>query len=96
MVTARVDATQGWVLVTSRASFEMVQKTAMAGAGVLVAVSAPTVLAVDVARQCGLALAGFARGADFVAYTHPERWGLPMQAIQLPEATHLAFLPPCA
>jgi len=76
LVRARTDSAQGWVLVTSRASFEMVQKTAMAGAGALVAVSAPTALAVDVARQCGLALAGFARGTDFVAYTHPTRFGL--------------------
>ncbi len=73
MVRARTDPAQGWVLVTSRASFEMVQKTAMVGAGMLVTVSAPTSLAVDVARQCGLTLVGFARGTDFVAYTHPER-----------------------
>lgn len=76
MTQAGTDPTQGWVLVTSRASFEMVQKTAMAGAGLLAAVSAPTTLAVDLARQCGLALAGFVRGDDFVAYTHPERFGL--------------------
>jgi FdhD protein len=54
----------------------MVQKAAMAGVGLLAAVSAPTGLAVDTARQCGLALAGFVRGDDFVAYTHPERFGL--------------------
>ena len=76
MSKARTDPTQGWVLVTSRASFEMVQKTAMAGAGLLAAVSAPTTLAIDLAQQCGLALAGFVRGDDFVAYTHPERFGL--------------------
>ena len=77
MATAGTDPAQGWVLVTSRASFEMVQKTAMAGAGVLAAVSAPTSMAVDLAARCGLALAGFARGDDFVAYTHPARLGLP-------------------
>ncbi|MEZ5701483.1 MAG: formate dehydrogenase accessory sulfurtransferase FdhD [Burkholderiaceae bacterium] len=76
MVQAGIDPTQGWVLVTSRASFEMVQKTAMAGAGVLAAVSAPTSMAVDLAARCGLALAGFARGGDFVAYTQPARFGL--------------------
>jgi FdhD protein len=53
-----------------------VQKTAMAGIGALVAVSAPTALAVDTARDCQLALAGFARGDAFVAYTHPERFGI--------------------
>jgi FdhD protein len=76
MTRARTDATQGWVLVTSRASFEMVQKTAMAGAGLLAAVSAPTTLAVALAQRCGLALAGFVRGDGFVAYAHPERFGL--------------------
>lgn len=77
MTVARTDPTAGWVLVTSRASFEMVQKTAMAGAGVLAAVSAPTSMAVDLAVRCGLALAGFVRSEDFVAYTHPQRLGLP-------------------
>lgn len=76
MTRAGTDTSQGWLLVTSRASFEMVQKSAMAGAGLLAAVSAPTTLALDLARQCGLALAGFVRGEDFVAYTHPERFGL--------------------
>jgi FdhD protein len=54
----------------------MVQKTAMAGVGVLAAVSAPTALAVDTARSCGIALAGFVRGDELVAYTFPERLGL--------------------
>lgn len=76
MTLAQLDRTGGWVLVTSRASFEMVQKTAMSGAGVLAAVSAPTSLAVDLAQRCGLALAGFVRGDDCVAYTHPQRFGL--------------------
>ena len=76
MAMAKVDPAAGWVLVTSRASFEMVQKTAMAGAGLLAAVSAPTSMAVDLAERCGLALAGFVRGDDFVAYTHPRRFGL--------------------
>jgi FdhD protein len=76
MVRAGVDAGAGFVCVTSRASFEMVQKTALAGVGALAAVSAPTALAVDSARACGLALAGRVRGDDFVAYTHPERFGL--------------------
>jgi FdhD protein len=70
---ARVEAGTGFVLVTSRASFEMVQKTARAGVSVLGAVSAPTSLAVETARDCGLLLAGFVRGDAMVAYTHPER-----------------------
>ena len=76
MTLAHCDPSQGWVLVTSRASFEMVQKTAMAGAGVLAAGSAPTSMAVDLAERCGLAMAGFVRGDEFVAYTQPQRFGL--------------------
>jgi FdhD protein len=67
---------QGFICITSRASFEMVQKAAIAGVGLLAAVSAPTALAVQTAQQCGLALAGFVRGDDLVAYTFPERLGL--------------------
>ena len=67
---------QGFISITSRASFEMVQKTAMAGVGLLAAVSAPTARAVAIARQCGLALAGFVRGEDCVVYTFAERFGL--------------------
>jgi len=76
MQRQRLHDPQHVVCITSRASFEMVQKTAMAGIGALVAVSAPTALAVDTARDCQLALAGFARGDAFVAYTHPERFGI--------------------
>ncbi|WP_251865746.1 formate dehydrogenase accessory sulfurtransferase FdhD [Achromobacter sp. Marseille-Q4962] len=66
-------AADGMVLVSSRASFEMVQKTAAAGAGVLAAVSAPTALAVRLAGTAGIALLGFARGDSATLYTHPER-----------------------
>ena len=76
MVRSGVDAREGFLCITSRASFEMVQKAVMAGAGVLAAVSAPTALAVDVATAAGLALAGFVRGDDLVAYSFPERLGL--------------------
>jgi FdhD protein len=72
-ITARVDPTAGFVLVTSRASFEMVQKTAVLGAPLMAAISGPTGLAVRVAQQSGLTLVGFARGARLTAYTHPER-----------------------
>jgi FdhD protein len=77
MVRRAAPAGEGFITVTSRASYEMVQKTAMAGVSLLVAVSAPTALAVDLARQAGVALAGFARGEDFVCYTGAERLGLP-------------------
>lgn len=72
----RSDRSDGFICITSRASFEMVQKSAMAGIGLLAAVSAPTALAVQIARAANLGLAGFARGDDLVAYTHPERFGL--------------------
>lgn len=64
---------EGFIMTTSRASFEMVQKTATAGVPMLVAVSAPTGLAVRVAEQCGLTLVGFARENRFVVYSHNER-----------------------
>jgi FdhD protein len=76
MVRAMMPAAEGFICITSRASFEMVQKTAIAGVGVLSAVSAPTTLAVQTARRCGLTLAGFVRGDGLVAYTFPERLGL--------------------
>jgi len=76
LVLAQADPATGFFCITSRASFEMVQKTAMAGASMLVAVSAPTALAVRNAQAAGIALAGFARDDDFVAYVQPERFGL--------------------
>ena len=77
MVHAQVHPAEGFICITSRASFEMVQKCAMAGVGVLAAVSAPTALAIDTALGCGLALAGFVRGDGCVAYTFSERFDLP-------------------
>ncbi|WP_043458438.1 formate dehydrogenase accessory sulfurtransferase FdhD, partial [Azohydromonas australica] len=62
--------------ITSRASFEMVQKCARAGVAALAAVSAPTALAVETAAGCGLLLMGFVRGEDLVAYTSADRLGL--------------------
>jgi len=80
LLRAGHDFDQGYACITSRASFEMVQKTAMVGASMLVAVSAPTALAIRTAEEAGVALAGFARGDDFVAYTHPARFSLPVAA----------------
>ena len=62
----------GFVLTTSRASYEMVQKTVSAGCNILVAISAPTGLAIRVAEQCGLTLVGFARESSYVVYSHPK------------------------
>jgi FdhD protein len=63
----------GYVIVTSRASFEMVQKCASVGIGLMAAISAPTGLAIRLAEETGLTLVGFARGHDHVIYTHPHR-----------------------
>ncbi len=76
LVRNDVDAASGFIAVTSRASFEMVQKTAMAGVSLLAAVSAPTSFAVATAQHAGMTLVGFARGHDLVAYCHPERLAL--------------------
>ena len=59
--------------VSGRLSFELVQKAAVAGAPILVGVGAPTSLAVELAADRGMTLAGFARGADVNVYTGAER-----------------------
>lgn len=66
-------ASTGFITITSRASYEMVQKTAAVGIGLLAAVSGVTGLAVDVAHNAGLTLLGFARGDDISIYCHHER-----------------------
>ncbi len=71
MLREGIDPARGFVLVTSRASYEMVTKTALAGIGALVALSAPTALAVDLAKACGLTLIAFARPARYVQYAGP-------------------------
>jgi len=63
----------GFLVVSSRASYEMVFKAAAAGIELLAAVSAPTTLAVDFALQSGLTLLGFARPGRHNIYTFPER-----------------------
>ncbi len=67
------DSASGFVLVSSRASYEMVYKAAAAGMEILVAVSAPTTLAIDFAHRSGLTLIGFARPGRHNVYTFAGR-----------------------
>ena len=68
-----ISAGEGMVLLTSRVSVEMVQKTAAMGAPMMVAVSAPTALAVSMADKAGITLAAIARADGFEVFTHPDR-----------------------
>jgi len=61
------------LLVSGRASFELVQKAVMAGISMLCAVSAPSSLAADLADESGVTLVGFLRDPSFVIYSHPQR-----------------------
>jgi FdhD protein len=67
------DAGTGFLLVTSRASFELVQKAAVFGVSMLAAVSRPTGLAIRMADSAGMCLVGLLRGRTANVYTHPER-----------------------
>ena len=64
---------EGVVAVTSRLSVEMVQKAAILGSSVLVAISAPTALAIRTAEEAGMTLVALVRGDDFEIFTHPHR-----------------------
>jgi FdhD protein len=66
-------AREGLVVLTSRVSVEMVQKSAAIGAPTIVAVSAPTALAVRMAEACGMTLVAIARKDGFEVFTHPHR-----------------------
>ena len=67
------DFAAGYMLITSRASYEMVQKCATVGISLLVALSAPTAFAVRLAQRAGLTLVAFARADQHVVYAHPHR-----------------------
>ena len=75
----RVD--DGFLVVTSRASYEMVQKSATVGIALLAAISAPTALAIHLAEETGMTLIGFARPEGHVVYARPERIARPAQEI---------------
>lgn len=67
------DFSSGFAIVTSRASYEMVQKSAAVGIPLLLAVSAPTSMAIELAQNAGITLAGFARNGRHVVYTNSHR-----------------------
>jgi len=68
-----VDASRGFLVVTSRASYELIQKAAVAGVPILAAVSRPTALAIRLAEDAGIALVGLLRGRTANVYSHAER-----------------------
>jgi FdhD protein len=73
LVTQGADLNTGALLITSRASYEMVQKAAIMNIGLVAAISAPTSFAVSLAESAGVTLIGFMRDHAYVIYTHPER-----------------------
>lgn len=73
LAKAGIDGASGAVVVTSRVSVEMVQKTAAIGSPTIIAVSAPTALAIRTADEAGMTLVALVRGDDFDVFTHPER-----------------------
>ena len=73
LVTGQTDLSTGALLITSRASYEMVQKAAIMNIGLVAAISAPTSFAVNLAESAGVTLIGFMRDHSYVIYTHPER-----------------------
>jgi FdhD protein len=72
LVEENLAGTMGAIILTSRISVEMVQKAAAIGTAIVVAISAPTALAVRTAETCGMTLVGIARGAAFEIFSHPQ------------------------
>jgi len=73
MAAARLDPGDGFLVVTSRASYEMAMKAASANIALMAAISAPTALAISLAERTRLTLVGFARADGHAVYTHPQR-----------------------
>jgi len=73
MQREHIDPTQGFLVVTSRASYEMVMKSATVGVGIIAAISAPTALAIALAQEANVTLIGFARPDGYSVYTHAQR-----------------------
>lgn len=77
LLRSRTTPADGFVVVTSRASYEMVQKCATAGIALMAAISAPTGLAIRLAQETGVTLIGFARNGAHAVYSHPYRLNAP-------------------
>lgn len=73
MARTGIDTRNGFAIITSRASFEMVMKAATVGIGFLAAISAPTALAIALARESNVALVGFARADGYAVYANAQR-----------------------
>jgi FdhD protein len=73
LVRGKADLASGYMLITSRASYEMVQKCATVGISFLAALSAPTAFAVRIAQKTGMTLVAFARRDRHVVYANPGR-----------------------
>jgi FdhD protein len=71
LAAANVPGRTGAVVLTSRVSVEMVQKAAAIGAGIIIAISAPTALAIRTAEGSAITLVGIARGCEFEIFSHP-------------------------
>jgi len=76
------DSATGFLVMTSRISVELVQKAAVLGVGLIVAVSAPTALAIRVADAAGITLVGIARSDGFEVFTHSDRIDFDGELIQ--------------
>ncbi len=81
MISRRIDFATGVALITSRASYEMIQKAATVGMQVICAISAPTALAVRMAEETGVTLVALARGNRHTVYTHTGRLVASMEAV---------------
>lgn len=74
LLKRNIDFRAGFMITTSRASYEMVQKATAVGVTILAAISAPTALAIRLAQESGLTLIGFARDETCVIYSHSQRF----------------------